>query len=66
MEKPPANKSTILRSILIAAAIGIGVGLLLGIGQAWLGLSFPASINGAVVGATVGFSFVLLNGRNSK
>jgi hypothetical protein len=63
MEKKPTNTSKTIRSILIAAAIGIGVALLLGAVSTLLQIPISGSVSGAIIGASIGFSFVLLNNR---
>ena len=58
--------SRTVRNILIAAAFGIVVGLVLGVlnSYVWPG-KIPAAALGGGVGATIGVTYVLLNSRKA-
>jgi hypothetical protein len=61
MEKKPVDRSTMIRNILISAAVGIAVGLLLGALSEFAGLGTPAWLNGALIGAAIGGTYAALN-----
>ena len=59
------NQKPILRNVLVAAAIGVLVGLVIGV----LNHLSPGTVSGSTatvgVGVAIGITFVLLNSRKS-
>ncbi len=65
MEKKTDNKGFV-KNILIAAAVGIVTGMILGGLLPMLGLQLPGSTNTVGVGVVMAVTFVLLNRRTEN